>query len=61
VGPDDYVVADLDGVVVIPNSLLSQVQAICEKRKKEDELCMRDIKDGRGLSESFKLHRMSNK
>ncbi|CAO3633021.1 unnamed protein product [Cunninghamella blakesleeana] len=55
--PGDIMVADLDGVVCIPKSLVDQVITNCEKYTAIDEKCMQDLKKGFGIQETFKKHR----
>jgi regulator of RNase E activity RraA len=50
-------IADEDGVVCVPRDLESQVIDLATRGRGIDELCMEDIKAGRGVQESFKLHR----
>ncbi|KAJ3549994.1 hypothetical protein NMY22_g664 [Coprinellus aureogranulatus] len=57
VSPGDWVVADEDGVVCIPQELEQQVIELARKGRAVDDLCMRDIKAGKGIAASFKLHR----
>ncbi|KAF9413968.1 Josephin-1, partial [Entomortierella beljakovae] len=44
--PGDYIVADADGVVVIPKDLLSQVEAQCKKSIAIDDQCMAALNSG---------------
>ncbi|KAF9911891.1 hypothetical protein EC991_001795 [Linnemannia zychae] len=55
--PGDYVVADADGVVVIPKDLLSKVEAQCKKSTAVDDQCMAALKSGEGISATFKKYR----
>lgn len=55
--PRDWIVADEDGVVCVPRSLESQVIELATKGRQVDALCMDDIRAGRGVQNSFKLHR----
>ncbi|KAF9121677.1 hypothetical protein BGW39_010345 [Mortierella sp. 14UC] len=55
--PGDYVVADADGVVVIPKDLLSKVEAQCKKSTAVDDQCMAALKAGEGISATFKKYR----
>ncbi|KAF6760312.1 ribonuclease E inhibitor RraA/Dimethylmenaquinone methyltransferase [Ephemerocybe angulata] len=57
VNSGDWVVADEDGVVCVPRELEEKVIELAERGRAIDELCMRDIKEGKGLQASFKLHR----
>ena len=51
------VIADMNGVVVIPLDRLADVMAECERAKPIEEACMRDLEAGKPLAETFKLHR----
>lgn len=55
--PGDWMVADEDGVVCVPRSLESQVIKLATKGRAIDALCMDDIQAGKGVQQSFKLHR----
>jgi len=55
--PGDWVVADEDGVVCVPRKLESQVVDLATKGREIDSRCMEDIKAGKGIQQSFKLHR----
>lgn len=57
VNPGDWIVADEDGVVCVPQDLEEQVIELAQKGRAVDELCMMDIKAGKGVQASFKLHR----
>ncbi|CEH13487.1 Ribonuclease E inhibitor RraA/Dimethylmenaquinone methyltransferase [Ceraceosorus bombacis] len=53
VHPDDLVLADLDGVVVVPPTLVEQVLELAQKGREVDEKCMKDLKEGKGVKETF--------
>ncbi|KAF8943657.1 hypothetical protein BGZ47_005202 [Haplosporangium gracile] len=53
----DYVVADADGVVVIPKDLLAKVEAQCKKATAIDDQCMAALKSGEGIAATFKKYR----
>lgn len=53
----DWMVADEDGVVCVPRELEDQVVELATKGRHIDSLCMEDIKAGKGVQASFKLHR----
>jgi len=55
--PGDWMVADEDGVVCVPRNLESQVVELATKGREVDSRCMDDIKAGKGVKASFKLHR----
>lgn len=44
--PGDYIVADADGVVVIPPGKAEECLGICEERSKIDELTMEALNNG---------------
>jgi regulator of RNase E activity RraA len=51
--PGDILVADLDGVVVIPKGKVGEVVELAERGKAVDERIAKDLKAGRGVAESF--------
>ncbi|KAG8829872.1 hypothetical protein FRC17_005876 [Serendipita sp. 399] len=57
INPGDWIVADLDGVVVIPRHQMEAVRELCRKGREIDERCKQDIIAGLGVAESFKKHR----
>ncbi|KAF9567961.1 RraA-like protein [Agrocybe pediades] len=57
VNPGDWVVADEDGVVCVPRELEPKVIELVTKGREVDGKCMADIKAGKGIQASFKLHR----
>ncbi len=57
VRPGDWVVADEDGVVCVPVELLPKVVELATKGRDVDAKCLVDIRAGRGVQASFKLHR----
>lgn len=57
VEPGDWMLADEDGVVCVPQAMLQDVLALAEKGRAIDERCMQDIKVGRSIQETFKEHR----
>lgn len=57
VNPGDIVLADLDGVVVVPPALADQVVALAQKGREVDGKCMEDLRKGRGIKETFAEHR----
>lgn len=46
INPGDLIVADADGVVVIPPSKVEECLDICEERAKIDELTVEALKNG---------------
>ncbi|SJX62483.1 uncharacterized protein SRS1_13331 [Sporisorium reilianum f. sp. reilianum] len=57
VRPGDLVLADIDGVVVVPPSVAEDVIRLAEKGRREDEMCMRDIKAGMPVKQAFAKNR----
>ncbi|TRM69515.1 ribonuclease E inhibitor RraA/Dimethylmenaquinone methyltransferase [Schizophyllum amplum] len=57
VTPGDWVVGDEDGVVCVPRDMEEEVVVKALKGREVDDRCMQDIKAGRGVQASFKLHR----
>ncbi|KAL1736153.1 ribonuclease E inhibitor RraA/Dimethylmenaquinone methyltransferase [Schizophyllum commune] len=57
VSPGDWIVGDEDGVVVVAQSLEQEVVEKALKGREVDARCMEDIKAGKGVQASFKLHR----
>lgn len=53
VNPDDWIVADEDGVVCIPKEMLARVCEIADKGRREDERCREGIVAGMGVQASF--------
>ena len=46
INPGDLIVADLDGVVVVPPSKVDECVQICEERAKIDELTVQALESG---------------
>ena len=57
VEPGDWIIADEDGVICVPKDKVDEVVRIAHKGKEVDAKCMEDIKAGKGVQASFKLHR----
>ncbi|KAG8997936.1 hypothetical protein FRB94_007368 [Tulasnella sp. JGI-2019a] len=55
--PGDIMVADVDGVVCVPKDMVEGVAERCRIGRQTDDKCMEDIKAGKGVAETFKLHR----
>lgn len=53
----DYLLADIDGVVVVPKELVEAVIQGAEERRMIDALCEEDLRKGRGVAETFKDRR----
>ncbi|SNX85539.1 uncharacterized protein MEPE_04248 [Melanopsichium pennsylvanicum] len=57
VRPGDYVLADLDGVVIVPPAIAEEVIRLAEKGRMEDEKCMEDIRAGMPVKAAFAKNR----
>ncbi|ESK96645.1 hypothetical protein Moror_6865 [Moniliophthora roreri MCA 2997] len=57
VKPGDWIVGDEDGVVCVPKELESQVVELAAKLVEIDDKCLEDIRAGKGVQASFRLHR----
>ena len=57
VEPGDWVVADEDGVVCVPAAKAEDVITLATKGRDVDTRCMKDIRAGKGVQETFKKHR----
>lgn len=57
VNPDDFLVADDDGVVCVPKQLEKEVLRLASKGREVDARCLRDIQSGIGVAESFRRYR----
>ena len=55
--PGDFIVADEDGVVCVPQEDVQKVVEIARKGREVDGRCMRDIKAGKGIQAVLKAHR----
>lgn len=55
--PGDILLADVDGVVSVPKDLAEQVVALATEGRRVDGLCMDDLRAGKGIKETFALHR----
>jgi len=55
--PGDWMIGDEDGVVCVPRELEDKVLELATKGRDIDDLCMIDIRAGKGVQASFKLHR----
>ncbi len=53
----DFIVADSDGAVRIPQDRIEDIAAYCAKRVMEDKLVMEDVRKGISLVEAFAKHR----
>ncbi|CAO1628480.1 unnamed protein product [Jaminaea pallidilutea] len=57
VHPADLILADVDGVVVVPRAEVLKVVELAEKGRQVDAKCLEDIKAGRSVADTFKEHR----
>ncbi|KAI0075748.1 RraA-like protein [Panus rudis PR-1116 ss-1] len=57
VKPGDWIVADEDGVVSVPQDIIAKVVELAAKGREIDEKCMQDIRAGSGVQAAFKKHR----
>ncbi|WFD41421.1 hypothetical protein MPSI1_000048 [Malassezia psittaci] len=57
VNPGDMLLADVDGVVSVPKDLITEVIELAQKGRDVDERCMEDLRKGKGIKETFALHR----
>lgn len=57
VSPGDFVLADIDGVMIVPPSVAEDVISLAEKGRREDEKCMYDIKAGMPVKDAFAKNR----
>ncbi|KAG8959497.1 hypothetical protein FRC00_001528 [Tulasnella sp. 408] len=57
VNPGDLIIGDADGVVCVPADLVENVAELCRTGREVDDRCMADIRAGKGVAASFKLHR----
>lgn len=57
VSPEDWIVADEDGVVCVPKELVLKVVELATVGREVDGECMEDIRAGKGVQATFKLHR----
>ncbi|KAI6021439.1 ribonuclease E inhibitor RraA/Dimethylmenaquinone methyltransferase [Pisolithus microcarpus] len=55
--PGDWIVADEDGVVCVPQALVTQVVELATIGREIDARCMEDIKAGKGIQASFLKYR----
>ncbi|KAF8844306.1 RraA-like protein [Paxillus ammoniavirescens] len=53
----DWIVADEDGVVCVPKDMVDKVVEIATTGRDNDARALEDIKAGKGIQASFKMHR----
>lgn len=61
INPNDYLVADLNGVVCIPRELAEKVVALIPSQVEADERIAKDLQASRSFVEASKEHRASVK
>lgn len=59
--PGDYLIADLNGVVLLPKDLAQRAIELLASQVEADERVAEDLKRGRAFSEAAKEHRASVK
>jgi regulator of RNase E activity RraA len=57
INPGDFILADEDGVVTIPQKDIDEALQRCKKNTDVDARCMADLRNGRSVSDTFKEHR----
>lgn len=57
VRPGDWIVADEDGVICVPEELVLKVAESAAKGREVDGKCLEDIRAGKGVEATFKLYR----
>ena len=57
INPGDVIMADIDGIVCCPIDKLVQVIEMCQTSTIVDAKCMKDIKGGASIKETFAKHR----
>lgn len=57
VHPTDLILADEDGVLAIPSALVEKVIEGAAERRRIDDLCAGDLREGKGVKETFKARR----
>lgn len=57
VHPGDVLLADIDGVVSVPQALAEEVVSLATEGRRVDDLCMADLRAGHGVRETFTKHR----
>lgn len=57
VRPGDWIVADIDGVVCVPQELVGRVKELAGAGRTVDAHCLEDIRAGKGVEASFKTWR----
>ena len=57
INPGDYLIADLNGVVVLPKELAEQALPLMKKQVAADTRIAEEIKKGMGFAEASKMFR----
>lgn len=57
VRPGDFVLADMDGVMIVPPGVADEVVRLALKGRAEDEKCLRDIHAGMPVKDAFAKNR----
>ncbi|KAH8901779.1 RraA-like protein [Thozetella sp. PMI_491] len=57
INPGDFIIADQDGVVVLPNDLAEEVLKVIPAIARADEKCAEAIKGGMSVQEAFATYR----
>ena len=55
--PEDWIVADEDGVVCVPRVLELDAIQLAEAGKRVDDFCLKDIRSGRPIQDTFQTYR----
>jgi regulator of RNase E activity RraA len=61
INPGDILIADINGVVCIPQSLAEKALDLIQSQVDADEKVAADIKKGRSVAEAMKEHRANVK
>lgn len=59
INPGDILVADADGVVVTPKSLVEQVVELCQERFEIDEKMFKGLREGQKMGSLIEQFRKS--
>lgn len=61
ISPGDIIIADMNGVVCIPQNLAEKALDLIQSQVDADEKVAADINEGRSVSEAMKEHRANVK